>query len=219
MFLQTSKLDTLLEGHTSLVTCAKFCPKNESIIVSISEDRTFKVLTVELPFDVVVFDNFSATVIITSCYIYIVTRANSEKHWIMNYAKTDSLTVQEISFDVSIQYWVMFNMHISIVSNLLYRERTLHEWLSPHIFFKECIFSKHLITVLYLFTVTLIHGSYFVTVNYYALKVWDIEQSCLLYQSAILSGRVILPKLSNFKLRVTGCIEAWNNILRQRETY
>ena len=69
-------------------------------------------------------------------------------------------------------------------------------------------FSKHLITVLYLVAVTFIHGSYFVTVNYYALKVWDIEQSCLLYQSAILSGRVILPKLSNFKLRVTGCIEA-----------
>lgn len=41
--IQTSKLDSLLEGHTSLVTCAKFCPSKESIIVSISEDRTFKV--------------------------------------------------------------------------------------------------------------------------------------------------------------------------------
>ena len=44
--------------------------------------------------------------------------------------------------------------------------------------------------------------SYFVTVNCYTLKVWNIEQSCLLYQSAILSGRVILPKLSNFKISV-----------------
>ncbi|XP_058953759.2 WD repeat-containing protein 27 [Pocillopora verrucosa] len=45
--IQTSKLDTLLEGHTSIVTCAEFPPKNESIIVSISEDRTFKVWNIE----------------------------------------------------------------------------------------------------------------------------------------------------------------------------
>ena len=44
-------------------------------------------------------------------------------------------------------------------------------------------------------------ASYFVTVNCYALKVWDIEQSCLVYQSAILSGKVFLPKLSNFKVK------------------
>jgi len=45
--IQTSKLDTLLEGHTSFVTCAKFFPNNESKIVSISEDRTFKVWDIE----------------------------------------------------------------------------------------------------------------------------------------------------------------------------
>ncbi|PFX32770.1 WD repeat-containing protein 27 [Stylophora pistillata] len=45
--IQTSKLDTLLEGHTSIVTCAEFSPKNESIVVSISEDRTFKVWNIE----------------------------------------------------------------------------------------------------------------------------------------------------------------------------
>ncbi|KAJ7357509.1 WD repeat-containing protein 27 [Desmophyllum pertusum] len=32
--IQTSKLDTLLEGHTSHVTCAQFSPNNGSIIVS-----------------------------------------------------------------------------------------------------------------------------------------------------------------------------------------
>ncbi|XP_068683722.1 WD repeat-containing protein 27-like isoform X2 [Montipora foliosa] len=45
--IQTSKLHTMLEGHTSLVTCAQFCPSKESIIVSISEDRTFKVWDIE----------------------------------------------------------------------------------------------------------------------------------------------------------------------------
>lgn len=45
--IQTSKLDTLLEGHTSIVTCAEFSPKNDSIVVSISEDRTFKVWNIE----------------------------------------------------------------------------------------------------------------------------------------------------------------------------
>ncbi|XP_071798693.1 WD repeat-containing protein 27-like [Asterias amurensis] len=37
------RLDTTLEGHTARVTCAEFSPHNLSCVVSVSEDRTFKV--------------------------------------------------------------------------------------------------------------------------------------------------------------------------------
>ncbi|XP_041468720.1 WD repeat-containing protein 27-like [Lytechinus variegatus] len=40
---QKERLDTRLEGHTALVTCAEFCPHSPDTVVSASEDRTFKV--------------------------------------------------------------------------------------------------------------------------------------------------------------------------------
>ncbi|XP_048585644.1 WD repeat-containing protein 27 isoform X2 [Nematostella vectensis] len=45
--IQTCKLDTVLEGHTSVVTQAQFCPWAEFTIVTISEDRTFKVWNIK----------------------------------------------------------------------------------------------------------------------------------------------------------------------------
>ncbi|XP_071833120.1 WD repeat-containing protein 27-like isoform X2 [Apostichopus japonicus] len=41
--IQTQELHTLLEGHTSLVTCAEFCEHQADVIITSSEDRTFKI--------------------------------------------------------------------------------------------------------------------------------------------------------------------------------
>uniref|UniRef100_K1P8Z6 WD repeat-containing protein 27 n=1 Tax=Magallana gigas TaxID=29159 RepID=K1P8Z6_MAGGI len=40
---QTSEVIAALEGHLNRVTCAEFCPHYSSTLVTISEDRTFKV--------------------------------------------------------------------------------------------------------------------------------------------------------------------------------
>ncbi|XP_006823341.2 WD repeat-containing protein 27-like [Saccoglossus kowalevskii] len=40
---KTERLDTTLEGHTARVNCAEFCPHYSSTVVSISDDRTFKI--------------------------------------------------------------------------------------------------------------------------------------------------------------------------------
>ncbi|XP_070578723.1 WD repeat-containing protein 27-like isoform X2 [Ptychodera flava] len=39
----TERLDTTLEGHTARVNCAEFCPHYQSTVVSVSDDRTFKI--------------------------------------------------------------------------------------------------------------------------------------------------------------------------------
>ncbi|XP_019643830.1 PREDICTED: WD repeat-containing protein 27-like isoform X1 [Branchiostoma belcheri] len=44
---QVERLHSTLEGHNSTVTSAEFCPHYKSTIVSISEDRTFKVWDLE----------------------------------------------------------------------------------------------------------------------------------------------------------------------------
>ncbi|XP_074657849.1 WD repeat-containing protein 27-like [Tubulanus polymorphus] len=44
---QEEKLEATLEGHDSNVTCAQFCPHFTSTLVSISEDRTFKIWNIE----------------------------------------------------------------------------------------------------------------------------------------------------------------------------
>ncbi|XP_035688084.1 WD repeat-containing protein 27-like [Branchiostoma floridae] len=44
---QVERLHSTLEGHNSIVTSAEFCPHHKSTIVSISEDRTFKVWDLE----------------------------------------------------------------------------------------------------------------------------------------------------------------------------
>ena len=44
-FLQNEKVLATVEGHTARLTCAEFCPHYTSTLVSISEDRTFKVKT------------------------------------------------------------------------------------------------------------------------------------------------------------------------------
>nr|XP_022329336.1 WD repeat-containing protein 27-like [Crassostrea virginica] len=43
----TSEVIAALEGHMNRVTCAEFCPHYSSTLVTISEDRTFKVWNVE----------------------------------------------------------------------------------------------------------------------------------------------------------------------------
>ncbi|XP_078000774.1 WD repeat-containing protein 27-like [Glandiceps talaboti] len=40
---KSERIDTRLEGHTATVNCAEFCPHYDSTVVSISDDRTFKV--------------------------------------------------------------------------------------------------------------------------------------------------------------------------------
>ena len=46
VFVQSERLDTTLDGHTATVTCAEFSPHHIYSVVSISEDRTFKVSTI-----------------------------------------------------------------------------------------------------------------------------------------------------------------------------
>jgi WD40 repeat protein len=41
--VKTSKVKAILEGHMAKVNCAEFCPHYTSTLVSISDDRTFKV--------------------------------------------------------------------------------------------------------------------------------------------------------------------------------
>ena len=41
---QRESVVATLEGHNGNVTCAEFCPHYRSTLVSISEDRTYKVL-------------------------------------------------------------------------------------------------------------------------------------------------------------------------------
>ena len=43
VFLQREKVLATLEGHNGTVTCAEFCPHYTATLVSISEDRTYKV--------------------------------------------------------------------------------------------------------------------------------------------------------------------------------
>ncbi|KAK3751869.1 hypothetical protein QZH41_009685, partial [Actinostola sp. cb2023] len=45
--IDNCKLDSVFEGHTSELTQAQFCPWNECMIVSIAEDRTFKVWDIQ----------------------------------------------------------------------------------------------------------------------------------------------------------------------------
>ncbi|XP_031565676.1 WD repeat-containing protein 27-like [Actinia tenebrosa] len=45
--IETCKLDSVLEGHISPLTQAQFCPWNECIIISIAEDRTYKVWDIQ----------------------------------------------------------------------------------------------------------------------------------------------------------------------------
>ncbi|XP_038078106.1 WD repeat-containing protein 27-like isoform X2 [Patiria miniata] len=40
---KVERLDTTLEGHMAPVTCAEFCPYHPATLVSVSEDRTFKI--------------------------------------------------------------------------------------------------------------------------------------------------------------------------------
>lgn len=44
--LQTERLVATVEGHTSRLTSAQFCPHYTTTLVTISEDRTFKVYSI-----------------------------------------------------------------------------------------------------------------------------------------------------------------------------
>ena len=40
---KTCELQTVIDGHHGTVNASKFCPTQDSLLVTISEDRTFKV--------------------------------------------------------------------------------------------------------------------------------------------------------------------------------
>jgi hypothetical protein len=41
--IKTCELRTVIDGHNGIVTGSKFCPAQDSLLVTVSEDRTFKV--------------------------------------------------------------------------------------------------------------------------------------------------------------------------------